>query len=238
VVGLVGEIFVRRDGLSRQRITERLAEQGIASRCAPIGEWVHYCDYLVNHGLVDTPLSLVGKSKHRIRSFFKKQYENRIRSLLAVSGLVPPPQEDIDAIIDAARPYISPSLTGEAILTVGTSLTQVADHCCGIICIGPFGCMPSRIAEAILNETMTVEHKKSLLNGNGRLRSVLSNVDDLPFLAIESDGSPFPHLIHAKMEAFCLRALRLHERMQTALRPRSFRPSPTHTKRNITAPSP
>jgi hypothetical protein len=76
--------------------------------------------------------------------------------------------------------------------------------------------MPSRIAEAILTETMTIKDRMSIVNGNGHLRSVLSDVDDLPFLAIESDGSPFPHLIHAKLEAFCLRALRLHERMQTA----------------------
>jgi hypothetical protein len=38
-------------------------------------------------------------------------------------------------------------------------------------------------------------------------------MDDLPFLAIESDGSPFPQLIDAKLEAFCLRAKRLHDRM-------------------------
>jgi len=221
VVGLVGEIFVRRDGLSRQWLTERLAEKGIASVCAPVCEWVHYCDYLVNNNLVEKRFSLMHKSRHRIRSWFKKQSEHRIRTLLAASGLVPPPPEHIDTVIDAAKPYISPSLTGEAILTVGTSLTQVAEHCCGIICIGPFGCMPSRIAEAILSEAMTVTHRASVPNGNGRLRSVLSGADDLPFLAIESDGSPFPHLIHAKMEAFCLRALRLHERMQTAPSPGS-----------------
>jgi hypothetical protein len=38
----------------------------------------------------------------------------------------------------------------------------------------------------------------------------------LPFLAIESDGSPFPQLINAKLESFCLRAERLHHRIMTA----------------------
>jgi hypothetical protein len=41
-------------------------------------------------------------------------------------------------------------------------------------------------------------------------------MEDLPFLAIESDGSPFPQLISAKLETFCLRAERLHERMLAA----------------------
>jgi predicted CoA-substrate-specific enzyme activase len=214
VVGLVGEIFVRRDGLSRQWITERLAEKGIASVCAPVGEWIHYCDYLVNNNLAELPVNLMQKSRHRIRSFFKGQVENRIRSLLSTSGLIPAAPDPVGDIIDTARPYLSPDLTGEAILTIGSSLTQVAAHCCGVICIGPFGCMPTRIAEAILSENMTVKNKT--IRGNGHLKTLLPGVDDLPFLAIESDGSPFPHLIHAKMEAFCLRALRLHERMKTA----------------------
>ena len=35
---LAGEIFVRKDSLSRQRITRRLAEQGFATICAPVTE--------------------------------------------------------------------------------------------------------------------------------------------------------------------------------------------------------
>ena len=48
---------------------------------------------------------------------------------------------------------------------------------------------------------------------NEALRSVLTDIDELPFLAIESDGSPFPQLINAKLETFCLRAERLHKRI-------------------------
>ena len=50
---------------------------------------------------------------------------------------------------------------------------------------------------------------------NERLRMVLADIDELPFLAIESDGSPFPQIITAKLEAFCLRARRLHDRLYT-----------------------
>jgi len=53
--------------------------------------------------------------------------------------------------------------------------------------------------------------------GNARLGKTLSDFDELPFLSIESDGSPFPQIINAKLEAFCLRAARLHEAMKTAL---------------------
>ena len=42
----MGEIYVRRDGFSRQYLVERLAEHGIIVNASPIAEWIYYCDYL------------------------------------------------------------------------------------------------------------------------------------------------------------------------------------------------
>ena len=120
---------------------------------------------------------------------------------------------NIQSIINNASPYVSPNLTGEAILTVGSSLTEIVSHTCGVIAIGPFGCMPNRLSESILNEAMNRDGKLATDPSNERLRSTLTHVDDLPFLAIESDGSPFPQVINANLEAFCLRAERLHNSM-------------------------
>ena len=47
-------------------------------------------------------------------------------------------------------------------------------------------------------------------------KAVLYEAEVLPFLAIESDGSPFPQLINAKLEAFYLAAQRLHRRLHAA----------------------
>jgi hypothetical protein len=74
--------------------------------------------------------------------------------------------------------------------------------------------MPNRMAESILNEVMTVSDKLKAAPGNPRLQETLAGMNDLPFLAIESDGSPFPQIIHAKLDAFCLRARHLHDRLQ------------------------
>ena len=141
------------------------------------------------------------------------RYEKRIKAMLSKSGLVQTERIDIPSIIDKAAPFISPYLTGEAVLTVGSAMADVASHVCGVIAIGPFGCMPNRLSEAILNEIMTSERKMATDPGNRQLRAILKGTEDLPFLAIESDGSPFPQLIHAKIEAFCLRAERLHHTM-------------------------
>jgi predicted CoA-substrate-specific enzyme activase len=212
-ISLTGEIFVRRDSLSRQYLTERLAEKGFASVCAPVAEWVHYCNYLVDHGFNQDPMTAMQKFKLKLRNFFQGRYEKQIKSILARSGLVRPETLNIAAVIEHARPHISPDLTGEAVLTVGGSLSEIISHSCGVIAIGPFGCMPNRLSEAILSETMTASEKLASDPANPALRAVLTGIDDLPFLAIETDGSAFPQLITAKLEAFMLRAERLHQRM-------------------------
>ena len=213
---LIGEIFVRRDSISRQYLTGRLAKSGFATVCSPIAEWILYSDYLVKKDLVDYKVSKREKLELIIKQKYMASYEKRIKSILSRSGLVHAEPLDVEAIIDNATSYISPNLTGEAVLTVGGTITEVASDACGAIAIGPFGCMPNRLSESILNTMMNREGKLATDPTNKRLRKILMNIEDLPFLAIESDGSPFPQLINAKLETFCLRAERLHKRMLDA----------------------
>ncbi len=201
-VTIAGEIFVRRDGISRQWLTEDLATRGIAGVCSPVAEWLLYVDFLENRGYAEQKRKGVGpRIKARLKQHFLARDERRIKACLAASGLVDAAPLDIGSIVDTARPHISPYLCGEAVLTVGSVLREVGAHTCGAIAIGPFGCMPNRLSEAILTEAM---HQDSHGRSNGTR----------PFLAIESDGNPFPQLIQAKLEAFCLQATRLHRHMQ------------------------
>ena len=150
------------------------------------------------------PMTAPQKFKLRLRNFFQGRYERQIKSILAASGLVRAGGLDVGAIIENARPHLSLDLTGEAVLTVGGSLSEILRHACGVISIGPFGCMPNRLSEAILSETMTAQDKLATDPDNPTLRTVLTDIDDLPFLAIETDGSPFPQVITAKLEpSFC-----------------------------------
>ena len=216
VIGLTGEIFVRRDSLSRRFLTEELAAKGFAVACAPVAEWLHYCDFLYQNGYCPSRASLPELPGFLLKKMFMARYERRIKSILATSGLVHAAPLDVESILDNARPYIQPHLTCETILTVGSALTEIVSHVCGVIAIGPFGCMPNRLAEALLTKTMVKEAKLRTDPGNDRLRATLSGFEDLPFLAIETDGSPFPQLINAKLETFCLRADRLHQEMRMA----------------------
>lgn len=213
-IALVGEIFVRRDGISRQYITEHLARMGFACICAPVAEWIHYADWLVRTGR-----SPYGDCSWRsriglaLKQRAMRKAEIAIKQQLSRSGLIHPHIVDIPTIIRHARPHLAPDHLGEAVLTIGTALREVVSNTCGVIAIGPFGCMPNRIAESILSETMTADDKLNTAAGDHRLRDILDGVSTLPFLSIESDGSPFPQIITAKLEAFCLQAAQLHERL-------------------------
>jgi predicted nucleotide-binding protein (sugar kinase/HSP70/actin superfamily) len=168
---------------------------------------------MVDKGLNPESMTMLEKLKFKIRNKFQTRYEKRIKSILSESGLTHAELIDIDTFVNNASAYISKNLQGEAILTIGGSLTDIVSPSCGVIAIGPFGCMPNRLSEAILNETMTSKTKLDKDPQNHRLRAVLTDIENLPFLAIESDGSPFPQLIDAKLETFCLRAERLHKRL-------------------------
>ncbi len=213
LIALVGEIFVRREDLSRRHLTERLAEKGFAVICAPVAEWIHYSDHIIIHGLSDTPRNLSQRIKDRLKQRMMQNDERQIKTVMARCGLVPMEPVKVDKIIATASPYLSPRLGGEAILTIGSALKEVVTPAAGVIAIGPFGCMPNRLSEAVLTEIMTAEDKLRAAGNGYDLSQILEGETHLPFLAIESDGAAFPQLVEAKLEAFCLRARRIHARI-------------------------
>jgi predicted CoA-substrate-specific enzyme activase len=212
-ISLIGEIYVRNDPISLQRLVEKLADRGFAVRTSQTSEWIKYVDWLIKNKIEGDKPNI----PFWIRYHVKRYFDHKIRNLLAPSGLFFHETLNVDDLIDAGKKYVSPMLTGEAILTVGAAFHEILHPACGIVSIGPFGCMPTRVAESILSERFTTNEKMELLrrrNGHGPgFESLLSRNRKLPFLAIETDGNAFPQIIEARLEAFALQARRLHERM-------------------------
>jgi len=207
-VTLVGEIYVRRDEFSKQNLVEKLADKGIITKIASIAEWIYYCDYLVKNDLSESA-NFKDKIKLMFENMARMKIEKVIKKILAKSNLYQYHAVDVDKIVDNAKDLISPYLSGEAILTVGTALTEVIDHVDGVISIGPFGCMPFKIAEAILNKELS--RHKDKISLHELVQGVLKVYPNLPFLSIETDGSVFPQLIDVKLEAFALQVKRVNE---------------------------
>ncbi|OPY85588.1 MAG: hypothetical protein A4E72_01895 [Syntrophus sp. PtaU1.Bin208] len=176
-------------------------------------EWIYYTDLCNRKGWENKALSVKDKASLFIRSTWMRKYERTITKILAKSELIPDRQENVPHLVEMARPIINPHLLGEAVLTVGAALAEVPEPYCGVIALGPFGCMPNRVSEAILTSEMNRgkriprKHSRKKI---GSAAEILRN-RPLPFLAIESDGNPFPQIIQAKLEVFLLQAARIHD---------------------------
>jgi predicted nucleotide-binding protein (sugar kinase/HSP70/actin superfamily) len=213
VISLIGEIFVRRDEFSRKNIVSYLEDRGFMVRVAPIGEYLAYSNFVVNSGLGEREFTKKEQVRMRLTAHVQEWWEWRIKSALSQSGLYSFEMIDVGKTIDSARHLLDVKFRGEAILTVGLALREILHDSCGVIAIGPFGCMPSRVAEAILKKEMNVEGKKRV-PGWGKRAEEYADIGDFPFLSIETDGLPFPQLIEANLEAFVLQARRLHDKLR------------------------
>ncbi len=212
VVSLVGEIFVRHDEFSRKNIASYLEDRGIAVRIAPILEYFAYSNYVINKGLGEKEQSIGDQMKLRVIAGVQEWWERRIKSALAKSGCYGFDMIQVEKTMESAAHVLNENFRGECVLTVGLGLREILHDSCGVISIGPFGCMPSRVAEAILKKEMN-EQGMLRMNASLRDRKLLKEIPELPFLAIETDGSPFPQLVEANLEAFVVQAKRVHEAM-------------------------
>ena len=77
--------------------------------------------------------------------------------------------------------------------------------------------MPTRVIEAVLSAESTMENKRLFDTAHGSLGKTGGAIDNLPFLSIESDGNPFPQIIEARIEAFCLQVERLHKKLKSGV---------------------
>jgi predicted CoA-substrate-specific enzyme activase len=98
----------------------------------------------------------------------EKRSEEYYRRIFRRSGYLLAPHSDASATFTDAAEHISPKIYGEVIPTVGDGVRAEVEGYDGIILIGPFNCLPFRIAEAILKP--------------------LSIRRGMPILTYESDG--------------------------------------------------
>lgn len=219
VISLVGEIFVRRDEFSRQSITDYLESEGFMVKVAPVHEYLCYSNHVINSGMGDVEQSFKSQITIHLVSHIQEWWERRIKDILSTSGLYKFEMIEIEKTLACSEHLIKPALRGEAGLTVGLSLREILHESCGVVSIGPFGCMPSRVAESVLKREMNMEGKKRLPGWNSHAAQY-AELSNFPFLSLETDGSPFPQLIEANMEAFVLQARRIHRHIKNIHRDR------------------
>jgi len=207
-VGLVGEIYVRSDEFSRRYLVRRLADRGIVTRVSPAHEWLYYIDYLLQEGIDPISPSWITRMKNKLTLAVKKYFENDIKSILAGTGLTENHPVDVSEIVEATGDKFSDQLTGEAVLSIGAAIEEIVDRVDGVVALGPFGCMPHRLSESVLSESLA-EQKLETVPEDHPAQEVYDELSLMPFLAIETDGNVFSQEVESRLEAFCLQVKRL-----------------------------
>lgn len=206
---LSGEIYVRNDEFSRKSLETFFADNGVIMHVSPIQEWIYYLDYIYLKKYVlaeDGPLK---RGLKHAEIFVKRSVEKKIKKALEKTGLYEIHPVDVDSMVEASKDYLNPKLTGEAVLTVGAVLFESIDRYDGIMSIGPFGCMPTRIAESVVERGL--EHARN--NSNKLKREIFQAVGSIPILFFESDGNPFTSTIESRLESFVVQVKRVKEHL-------------------------
>jgi predicted CoA-substrate-specific enzyme activase len=208
---VMGEIFVRRDSFSNQNVARMLAERGFVARLSPVMEWIYYLNYMIKHGLHFANHTLLGALEFFISDKTQHLVEKKIKKILASSGLYEPDLIDIEDIVRYSQHIVPPTLKGEPGMIMGVLMRDALNKYSGVINIGPFGCMPVRFTEAVVSNNTDMASKAEALNQAGEEISFAQFAENerIPFLTIECDGNPYPQLLEARFESFCLQAARI-----------------------------
>ncbi|MBW2262839.1 MAG: activase [Deltaproteobacteria bacterium] len=213
---LMGEIFVRRDYFSCQDLVERLASWDIVVKRSHFFEWLKYVDTIIKKGIYEPDFGLKDRLQFETKLLLQVHFEKRIKSILARSGLYEPELIDIEEILQYGQNFFDVRFRGESILVVGNFFKDMLHSCHGVVSIGPFACMPTRVVEAVLSAESTLETKRDVdRRVKGRASPHEGGDVELPFLSIETDGNPFPQILEARIETFCLQVLRTHGRIES-----------------------
>jgi len=197
---IAGEIYVRKSHFTTEAIIERLVEEGFIVLRSPVTEWIKYNGLLIKRGINPN------NGQSLIRNFFEKRYEKSIFEILSKSGLLENHVHNINETVAVAERFISLKLQGEAILTVGTSLKEVFDRFAGIVILGPFGCMPTRIASSILTYAMKGEERIKLSPRDRKIKALVEEFPECPMIVYEADGSNLSPIFQSQLDVFSLLA--------------------------------
>jgi predicted CoA-substrate-specific enzyme activase len=166
---VTGEIYVRLDDFSNSNVIRELEALGAKVKLAPFREWINYTTFQRRKRLT---VQKQKRWKVYLTWLLQRRIEHELFEIFArVFGW--PEDHSVDEILNAAKPYLSKLRPlGESALTIGLPLLLWQKReIDGIVVVGPFECMPTRIAETQL--------------------ALISEQTGLPVLNLDFSGEPF-----------------------------------------------
>ncbi len=165
---LTGEIYVRLDSFANNDLIRELEDLGVKVKLSPFREWINYVTYLRLKGQT---IVKSNRLKVYLTHWMQKVIEQNLYRIF-VKTLGWPKDHHVDEILRKAEPYLRGlKPLGETALTIGLPLLLwQKKEIVGTVVVGPFECMPTRIAESQLG--------------------LISQKNNFPILVLHLNGDP------------------------------------------------
>lgn len=143
LIGIVGEIYLRHNTFCNLEIVRRVEALGGEVDLTTMIEWLYY----TNWGHMDDS-RILRQPLEWARTWVTDSYQRLLEHRLArpVAPMLDHPCEPpVGRLMDSIRPYFSPDLANECLLSMGKTIALAREGVCGVINVMPFGCMPGTI---------------------------------------------------------------------------------------------
>ncbi len=151
LIGIVGEIFVRCNPFSCDRVVDRIIEAGAEPWLAPMSEWILFTSFIHRYEARKTK-DLVEMIKSYLGNSFLSRLEHQAYEAAGelLDSRHEPPMADM---VERGQEYLPVEFNAEAILSAGrASLFIDRDGADMIVNVSPFTCMPGTITGAIFRQ--------------------------------------------------------------------------------------
>lgn len=201
IIGLVGEIYIRLNDFSNREVIRQIEAVGGEVVLATAMEWFYFTTgWGYRDFRQEFALRGLGASRDFLTTFFADavlRHEER-RLVKPVEHLLSIPREmPVARLMDHIRPYYSPALNSEALLSLGKAVDFAGHGLDGIVNIMPFSCMPGLITAGMAP----------------RVRADLGNI---PWLDVMCDVQGATNT-RTRLEAFMYQAVQFQRRRHAAL---------------------
>ncbi|HHN46628.1 MAG TPA: hypothetical protein ENN09_04225 [Planctomycetes bacterium] len=167
-VGMFGEIYVRSESFINEYLIENLEALNIRTTLAPVNEWLQYVNEEALEDYRRAEEREFGRRPRGIAKLARLWYRRKLLDAKLRAWLVPArikrfskyfaglwdglDDPAIRETIRAGSRHIPFQVRGEAILSWGFARElQHNERFAGIVNIGPFGCMPSKVVSVLLH---------------------------------------------------------------------------------------
>ena len=148
-VSIVGEIYVRLDPFSNDHLVERLEERGLRVRMAPFVEWLEYSNLTSERRLIAGRGTSLDDPMTTGVTGLVQRVTARILHEICRREMGWGERTKVEDVLVSGERYVSPALTGEAVLTVGGPVHEFeSGEIDAVVVVGPHECMPCKISEA------------------------------------------------------------------------------------------